>query len=274
MKNKTFKNFILVGALVVFALSYGNASAYTTYPYGYDVVSYGYNNNIYSDYTLAPGQINYGYTAPNYNEQIQTAQQKYNYDQQQLVLKSQLAQQQYNYDQQKIIQAKQLENLKNQTITTTTTTAQQPYLNTQSQVQYVAQPTASQIQYLPTQTVNTGSSQGASAYNSLSSATSTNKVAYGNTGYVSNTGKYISYDNNNPMGASAYQYNTAGQIVTTPVVDSNGVAALSIKGSSSFMPSSVFQWIILILIVLAIIVIARTIAKKSQPNEPHAVPVH
>ncbi len=266
MKNKTFKNFIVIGALVVFALSFGNASAYTTYPYGYDTVSYGYNNNIYNDYSLVPGQINYGYTAPNYNEQIQTAQQQYNYDQQQLVLKSQLSQQQYNYDQQKIIQAKQLENLKNQT-----TTSQQPYLNTQSQVQYV--PQQQTAQYAPIQTVN-GSSQGASAANALSSNNFSNKVAYGNTGYVSNTGKYISYDNNNAMGASAYQYNSAGQIVTTPVVDSNGVAALSVKGSGSFMPSSVFQWIMLILIILAIIVVARTIAKRSQSNDPHAVPVH
>ena len=261
-----------MGALIIFALSYGNVSAYTTY--GYDTISYGYNNNIYNDYSLVPGQINYGYTAPDYNQQIQTAQQQYNYDQQQLILKSQLSQQQYNYDQQKIIQAKQLENLKNQN------TTQQPYLNTQSQVQYVAQPTSAQqvqyvpqqqtVQYAPIQAVN-GSSQGASALNSVSSS---NKVAYGNTGYVSNTGKYISYDNNNGMGASAYQYNTAGQIVTTPVIDNNGVTALSVRGSNSFMPSSVFQWIILILIILAIIVIARMIARKSQTNDPHAVPVH
>jgi ATP-dependent Zn protease len=143
-------------------------------------------------------------------------------------------------------------------------------------VQYI--PQQQTVQYVPQQQtvkyVSTTNSQGASAANALSSNTNTT-TSSANRVVASNTGNYVNYDvNNNPMGATAYQYNSTGQVVTTPVVDSNGVAALSVKGSGSFMPSSVFQWILLILIILAIIVIARMIARKSQTNDPHAVPVH
>ncbi|MEI7688843.1 MAG: hypothetical protein WCI91_01515 [Candidatus Nomurabacteria bacterium] len=236
MKNKTFKNLIVVAFFALIAITANTASAYTTgIPFGYNV---GYDNNIYSNY------------APFYPAQQQTVQaNSYQY---QTTTNSNYVQQQ-----------------------------QQPYTYVQPQAQYVAQPTTvQQVQYVPQQQkvqyVNTNNSQGASAANALSSNTTTKKVvtSNSNTGYTSNTGKYINYDNNNAMGATAYQYNSAGQILTTPVIDSNGVAALSVKGSGSFMPSSVFQWIMLILVILAIIVVARMIARRSQTNDPHAVPVH
>ena len=107
--------------------------------------------------------------------------------------------------------------------------------------------------------------------------TSTNKVAYSNTGYSNNTGKYINYDTNSSMGANAYgaAYNSGGQLYAPTPVDNNSVTALSVKGSGSFLPSSFFQWFILILLIIAIIIVARMIAKKSATNnEHHAVPAH
>lgn len=78
-----------------------------------------------------------------------------------------------------------------------------------------------------------------------------------------NNGQYVSYDGYDPnmLGASAYGYN-------------NDLTALSMKGSGSFMPSSVFQWIMLVLLILAIIVIARMIARRSAKNNPHTVATH
>lgn len=242
MKNITFKNFIVVAFFAFIAITANTASAYTVgIPFGYNV---GYDNNIYNNY------------APFYPAQQQNVQaNSYQY---QTTTNSNYVQQQ-----------------------------QQPYTYVQPQAQYISQPaTVQQIQYVPQQQtvqyvpqqqtvkyVSTANSQGASAANALSSNTTTTTSA--NRVVASNVGNYVNYDvNNNPMGAAAYQYNSTGQVVTTPVVDSNGVAALSVKGSGSFMPSSVFQWILLILIILAIIVIARMIARKSQTNDPHAVPVH
>ena len=237
MKNKTFKNLIVLGILVILAATTNQVSAKDLglYPYVPTYNSPIYYNNIYND-TSSYGYVPQTTTAPTT---------------------------QFNYAQ------------------------QQPYVYTQPQVQYIAQPAATQIQYVPQQQtvqyvqqqpavkyVTTTNTQGASALNSVSTTTPTNKVVYGNTGYAGNTGNYIRYDGyNNGMGASAYG-GTTQQVSSTPVVDSNGVTALSIKGSGSFMPSSVFQWIMLVLIILAIIVIARMIVRKSSNNDPHAVPTH
>jgi len=128
---------------------------------------------------------------------------------------------------------------------------QQPYTYVQpQQAQPVAQPAQQKV-------ANTGSTQGTS-------------VATANT--TGTTGKYINYDANrvnpNTLGASAYGYNNP-EVTNTPV-DSNGVTALSLKGSGSFMPSSVFQWIMLVLLILAIIVVARMLGRKSAANNSHA----
>lgn len=165
------------------------------------------------------------------------------------------------------------------------------YVYAQPQVQYVAQPTTTQIQYVPGQQtvqyvtpqqqtvkyVTTGNTQGASVINATTTTTTT---ATGNKG---NTGQYISFDanrgySNNMMVASAYG-NNGGQVYANQPyvgqqVDTNGVTALSLKGSGSFLPSSLFQWIMFILLVLAIIVVARMVAKKSAANNAHTVVVH
>ena len=48
----------------------------------------------------------------------------------------------------------------------------------------------------------------------------------------------------------------------------NGLTALSIQGSGGFMPSSIWQWFLVILLILAIIVIARMFT-RSEHHEVH-----
>ncbi|MFA6392595.1 MAG: hypothetical protein WCW54_00715 [Candidatus Paceibacterota bacterium] len=151
------------------------------------------------------------------------------------------------------------------------TTTQIQYVPQQQTVQYVPQQQV--VQYAPQQQtvryVTTGNTQGASVINA-NTTTTTIPTATGNKG---NTGQYVNFDanrgySNNMMVASAYQP------YATQQVDTNGVTALSLKGSGSFLPSSLFQWIMFILLVLAIIVVARMVAKKSAANNAHTVVVH
>lgn len=61
----------------------------------------------------------------------------------------------------------------------------------------------------------------------------------------------------NNLGASAYDSQKAG----------NGITALSLRGSGSFMPSSIWQWIFTVILILVIIIIARTFVHKPTPGE-------
>ena len=59
-----------------------------------------------------------------------------------------------------------------------------------------------------------------------------------------------------------------------PVVTTgNGLTALSVAGSGGFMPSSVFQWFLIILLILGIIIIARMLT-RSDHHEVHNVTSH
>lgn len=59
-----------------------------------------------------------------------------------------------------------------------------------------------------------------------------------------------------------------------PVVTTgNGLTALSVAGSGGFMPSSVFQWFLIILLILGIIIIARMLT-RSDHHEVHTVTSH
>ena len=63
--------------------------------------------------------------------------------------------------------------------------------------------------------------------------------------------------------------------VKTVQTEDNGLTALSLKGSGSFMPSSIWQWMLVILLILAIIILARTLTKKpAHHGDPHAAPAH
>jgi hypothetical protein len=256
MKNKTLKNLIAVGIFVFSVFSVNFASAYMdgTY-YGYNASNYGYYNNYSND---------------NYAQRQELMQKDYYYQQQELALKNQLEQQKYAYEQQKLIQQQNLSNQRTQiSLQPYTYVSAQP----RQQIQYVTQP-VTQVQYVPQQQtvsyVNTGSNLGASV---VRANTTTKLVTAKNSGTVSNSGQYINFDNNSNQMASAYGVYGTQQIVEPVVVDTNGVTALSVNGSGSFMPSSVFQWFLLILLILAIIIIARMIS-KSLSKDPHGVPAH
>lgn len=252
MNNKALKNLIVLGAFAVFILSASHALAYGEIPLGYNAINYNYlpssNYNPYNSVYNTSGSNQYNYV------QQQPASQ-YNYVQQQPA-------QQYNY-------------------------VEQPYTYVAPQVRYVAQPaptTITKIQYVPVETVkyvNTGttqvntatSNQGASVVRANTSTNTRTYVSGGNTGTTGNTGQYINYDANtqNLMGASVYGVYT-GQPEQV-VYDDNGVAALSVAGSGGFMPTSVFQWFLLIIIILAIVIIARMISKTFS-NGSHGAPAH
>ena len=83
-----------------------------------------------------------------------------------------------------------------------------------------------------------------------------------------NTTDYSNENNyNNGLGASAY--NGSNQS------NGNKITALSLKGSGSFMPSSIWQWILVVILILAIIIISRMFIRKPSPADhdvhvPHA----
>lgn len=250
MKNKTLKNLIALGTFAIFAFGFSYAYAYVDY------YSPSYVN-------VVPNSVQYNY-----------AQQQYSYPQQNV-------QQQYYY-------------------------TQQPYTYVQPQVKYVSQPTTTQIQYVPQQqsvqyvqqqpavqyvqqqpavqyvqqqqpvqyvntTTNTGNTLGATVVRSNTVATVNRNT---NTGITSNTGQFVNYDanNQNMMLASAYgAYNNQPQQVA---YDTNGVTALSVNGSGGFMPSSIFQWLLFILLILGIIIIARMVSKTFNKDSHTTTVVH
>lgn len=61
---------------------------------------------------------------------------------------------------------------------------------------------------------------------------------------------------------------------TNPTDNTSDLTALSINGSGGFMPSSFFQWFLVVLLILAIILVARKVANKpaqhgAQPAGAH-----
>ncbi len=252
MKNKRIKNLIAFVIFTVFIFGANFAFAYT--------VDTSYNYNIRGNFAFKQ----------------QLLQQQYDLSQQQLSLQSDLEQQQYYYDQQKIIDQQNILQQKQQLALAKQLNSTQAYntvTNTQPQIRYLNQPTMTQLQYIPQQNVQSvnSSTQGASAVRSNISAL-TGTSTSGTT-----TGQYINFDGTNPnmLGASAYNgYNTGG---SQTVRDNSGsdLTALSINGSGSFLPSSVFQWVMFFLLVLAIVIVIRIIIRKTAANNSHhEVPVH
>lgn len=69
--------------------------------------------------------------------------------------------------------------------------------------------------------------------------------------------------NGSTLGASAYN-GTNGSDIT----------ALSLNGSGSFMPSSVWQWLLVIALILIIIIISRMFVHKASPADHAAHAAH
>ncbi|MFA4853677.1 MAG: hypothetical protein WC599_14270 [Bacteroidales bacterium] len=61
----------------------------------------------------------------------------------------------------------------------------------------------------------------------------------------------------------------------TSTNNTNGLTALSLRGSGGFMPSSIWQWIFVIILILVIIIISRIfIRKQTVVQESHTSHAH
>ena len=101
-----------------------------------------------------------------------------------------------------------------------------------------------------------------------------------NTSTTSNTSSTTKVSN------SSKTANTSGLEITTPakvrdlppVVNSaptnNDLAALSLAGSGGFMPSSIWQWILVVFFILVIVIISRILSRPSNTHEVHTVTAH
>lgn len=49
----------------------------------------------------------------------------------------------------------------------------------------------------------------------------------------------------------------------------NNLPALSLRGSNSFMPDTVFEWLLTIIFILVIIIIIRVMSRKHGPTDHH-----
>lgn len=253
MKNKTLKNLIALGIFAIFVVGVNSANAqdiglrpYSPYYSSAAPVYQNTDQNYYQNgYTYDSSSV-YSNNNNNSNNSIQ-----YNYGQQQPYAYAYAqAQPQVQY-------------------------VAQP----QQQVQYVAQPATQVIKYVPVETVKyvtTGTTntvpvntQGASVLGASVVRTGT-PVTNTNSGLVRNSGQYVNYDaNSQTLGASAYGVYSDQQVAYDN--NSNGVAALTVGGTGGFMPSSVFQWFMLILLILAIIIVARMVSKTFSKNQHTAV---
>lgn len=83
------------------------------------------------------------------------------------------------------------------------------------------------------------------------------------------------FNNNGFVNDANYQnqngFNATGMY---PASTGNNLTALSLQGSGSFMPSSIWQWIIVIFLILAIIIIARMLTSKPAHHDVHTVAGH
>lgn len=72
----------------------------------------------------------------------------------------------------------------------------------------------------------------------------------------------------NNLGASAYNGYDQSQ--------GNEITALSLRGSGGFMPSSIWQWILVVILILTIIIIARMFVRKPHPadHDNHVAHAH
>ena len=94
----------------------------------------------------------------------------------------------------------------------------------------------------------------------------------------SETTLYNNTNTNNPNGVNGmYNQNNSGYPYSSynDNTYSNGsdITALSLNGSNSFMPDTIFEWILVILLILAIIVIIRRITRPAD-HEVHVVTGH
>lgn len=107
-----------------------------------------------------------------------------------------------------------------------------------------------------TSTVKTVSDNKDVAYNTTNrnvSSSVNSGTGYNNSGYN---------NSNNNLGASAYNGYSYGYDTNNSNQGSN-ITALSWRGSGGFMPSSIWQWVVVVILILAIIIISRMIMHRK-----------
>ena len=100
-----------------------------------------------------------------------------------------------------------------------------------------------------------------------------------NSNSQANTQTQTSTQNTTPKKTSTVAKNTtsttAEKAEKVETVEGNDLAALSLQGSGGFMPSSVWQWILVVFLILIIIILARKFSKKHTSHEdPHTAHAH
>lgn len=110
--------------------------------------------------------------------------------------------------------------------------------------------------------------------------TGTVAVSNNTSNSTSNTTKKVTttntvIKNNNVTSNNTSDITTPADVRDLPpvVTSDNGLTALSLAGSGSFMPSSIWQWLIVIFLILVIIIIARMLS-KPHTHEVHTVTAH
>ncbi len=102
-----------------------------------------------------------------------------------------------------------------------------------------------------TKTVANNTVKNTTTTKSSNNTTSTNKAVSSNSNSSADT---------STVSGSSYDANNNG----------NSVVALSAYGSDRFLPDTVFEWILVTLLILIVIVLARLIGKKNHNHEaPH-----
>ncbi len=101
------------------------------------------------------------------------------------------------------------------------------------------------------------------------STTTTKKTTVATTTTPKTVATNQSTTNNNAYPTNVYQSDT-----NYPYNNGSQLTALSLQGSGSFMPSSVWQWLIVIFLILVIIIIARILGRKPDHHEVHTVTHH
>ncbi len=111
-----------------------------------------------------------------------------------------------------------------------------------------------------------------SPVNTVATNTSTKRTVV-----ISNTNQHTARTNT-PMYYTTQANSQLMPVVTTqpqPMVSTTNsdLAALSLNGSGGFMPSSIWQWFLVILLILGIIIITRMIG-RSEHHDVHTVAMH
>ena len=107
--------------------------------------------------------------------------------------------------------------------------------------------------------------------NSATSKSSTSTTTKSSTSLSTSSKTNTSSSNNDKVNGDSS--NASAEEVFNTSGSNNGLTALSFRGSGGFLPSSFWQWLIVIFLILFIIILARVIARTNKGNV-HGAPAH